>query len=166
VKRAQDYLSRRSKKKTEVVREESVNSSRRSTEKLLQALNEDGQITERPKTRADCPDYRPCPFVTCRYNLLIDLTSAGSIKINFPSGVKDNMETCALDLIDQYPDGLTLQQIGTYTNLTRERARQIEEEAIQKIASSLDRKEELIVSLLEMASNTKGRRSEDDKKGG
>lgn len=41
---------------------------------------------ERPVTRADCANVpRPCPFVGCRANLLVDPLEDGSIALNFHS---------------------------------------------------------------------------------
>lgn len=41
---------------------------------------------KRPKTRAECIDgIRPCPWVGCRANLLVDPLEDGSIALNFKS---------------------------------------------------------------------------------
>jgi Sigma-70, region 4 len=68
---------------------------------------------------------RPCAFVGCRHNLYIDVTSRGSLKLNFPDKDWDEIpQTCSLDVAD---DGEhTLEQIGDLMNVTRERARQLE----------------------------------------
>lgn len=40
-------------------------------------------LSRRPKTRADCEGgVRPCPYVGCRFNLLIDVLDDGSFVIN------------------------------------------------------------------------------------
>lgn len=83
---------------------------------------------ERPKTRGDCVRVpRPCPYVACAYNLYLDLSKTGSIILNFPHlepGEMPANQSCALDLAEQ--GGMTLEEIATVTNLTRERIRQIE----------------------------------------
>jgi len=82
---------------------------------------------ERPRTRAECRDApRPCPWVACKHHLYLDINPrTGSIKINFPDLEPWELEhTCALDVADQ--GGLTLEEIGLITNLTRERVRQVE----------------------------------------
>jgi len=61
---------------------------------------------------------RPCPFVSCRYHLSLDISEGGRIKFNPATG-----KTCALDLADL--GGMTLQDIGHVLGLTRERIRQI-----------------------------------------
>lgn len=102
---------------------------------------------------------RPCPYVTCKYNLFTDVNSrSGGMKLNFPSievsdlspfGVEDLLElseeevtlqetespgstfpSCALDVADV--GGITLERVGVYLNVTRERARQLEDSALDK----------------------------------
>ena len=82
---------------------------------------------DRPMTRAECKDMpRPCPFVACKHHLYLDINPrTGSIKINFPDLEPWELQhTCALDVADS--GGLTLEEIGLITNLTRERVRQVE----------------------------------------
>ena len=82
---------------------------------------------ERPRTRDDCRDApRPCPWVACKHHLYLDINPrTGSIKINFPDLEPWELaHTCALDVADG--GGLTLEEIGLITNLTRERVRQVE----------------------------------------
>lgn len=84
----------------------------------------------RPKTRADCEGVpRPCPYVGCRHHLYMDVTEAGSIRVMMDGEVWEMAESCALDLADRYPDGLTLEEVGDILGLTRERVRQIEDTA-------------------------------------
>lgn len=87
----------------------------------------------RPRTRADCEGgERPCPYVSCKYNLYLDVTETGSIQINFP-----NLEpwelanSCALDVADN--GGATLEETGRMLNVTRERIRQLEVKALFKV---------------------------------
>lgn len=101
----------------------------------LVALGADGPY-ERPKTRADCARVpRPCPYVACKYNLYLDVTDTGSIIKNFPHLEPDQMpadQSCALDLAERGP--MTLEDIATVTNLTRERIRQVELKAVNRKA--------------------------------
>jgi len=81
----------------------------------------------RPRTRGECRDEpRPCPFVSCRFHLYLDVNpETGSIKIVFPDLEPWELaHTCALDVADG--GGLTLEEVGEITNLTRERVRQLE----------------------------------------
>lgn len=88
---------------------------------------------ERPRTRADCASGpRPCPFVSCKHHLYIDVTESGSIKLNFPHLEPDQLrESCALDVADN--GGLTYEAVSELTNVVRERVRQIETAALARI---------------------------------
>lgn len=97
--------------------------------------------SELPASRSECRGgMRPCPFVSCRFHLYLDVNeSTGSIKLNFPD--KEPWElscSCALDVAEQ-EGGLTLEDVGALLNLTRERARQLESSALQKINDEIDR---------------------------
>ena len=46
------------------------------------------------------------------------------------------MDNCALDFVEDHPDGATLEEVGAALLLTRERVRQIEESALQKVRST------------------------------
>jgi len=91
---------------------------------------------ERPQTRGDCLRVpRPCPFVSCRYNLYLDIAPrTGSLKLNFPDINPGEMaESCVLDIADR--SGATLEDVGAAMNLTRERVRQLEVKALRKLES-------------------------------
>lgn len=87
----------------------------------------------RPRTRGDCAGgERPCPWVSCAHNLYLDVTDVGGVKVNFPDLEPDEMtESCALDVADR--GGATLEEAGALLNMTRERFRQIEVKAIEKL---------------------------------
>ncbi len=88
----------------------------------------------RPTARSQCVDMeRPCPFVSCKYHLYIDVHPVrGSIKINFPDvEVWEMTDTCALDIADR--GGITLEEVGEIMNLTRERVRQLETQGLAKL---------------------------------
>jgi hypothetical protein len=88
----------------------------------------------RPMSRAECSGMeRPCPFVSCKYHLYIDVHPVrGSIKINFPDvDVWEMTETCALDISDR--GGITLEEVGVIMNLTRERVRQLETQGLARL---------------------------------
>ncbi len=93
----------------------------------------------KPKTRAECADGpRPCPYVSCRYHLYIDVSPrTGAIKLNFPDlEVWEMGESCALDVADR--GGTTLEDVGAIMNLTRERIRQVEVKALAKLEALRD----------------------------
>ena len=93
------------------------------------------ECAERPRRRCDCEnDARPCPFVSCRYHLFLDVLPSGSIKINHPGlEVWELAHTCALDVAALHADGLQLESVGDLMNLTRERVRQLEVTALANI---------------------------------
>ena len=76
---------------------------------------------------------RPCPFVSCKYHLYIDVHPVrGSIKINFPDLEPWELQhTCALDVAER--GGITLEEVGEIMNLTRERVRQVETQGLSKL---------------------------------
>lgn len=89
----------------------------------------------RPKVRGECAQgVRPCPYVGCRYHLFLEAKESGAVLFNFGADVETlhaMPETCALDVAQK--DGATLQEVGELTNLTRERVRQIEDVALEKL---------------------------------
>jgi hypothetical protein len=94
---------------------------------------------EKPRFRSECADGpRPCPFVSCKYHLYIDVSArTGAIKLNFPDlEVWDLGESCALDVADR--GGTTLEDVGAIMNLTRERIRQVEVKALAKLEALRD----------------------------
>jgi hypothetical protein len=89
---------------------------------------------DRPKTRGDCAQgERPCPFVSCTHHLYLDVFErTGAIKLNFPDlEVWEMVDSCALDVADR--NGTTLEEAGALMNLTRERIRQLEVNALSKL---------------------------------
>lgn len=87
-----------------------------------------------PTLRAECVNMpRPCLFVSCRHHLYLDINEeTGSIKFNFPDkDIWDLEETCALDVADR--GGITLEEVGSIMNLTRERIRQLELSGLEKL---------------------------------
>lgn len=106
----------------------------------LPILNDvdDGLDVALPASRAECRGgMRPCPFVSCRFHLYLDVTETGSIKINFPDQEPWELScSCALDVAEA--GGLTLESVGGLMNLTRERTRQVEARALTKIHDVLE----------------------------
>jgi hypothetical protein len=99
-------------------------------------LPDPGQY-DRPLVRGDClpggvNEARPCPFVSCRYHLLLSVNEeTGTITFahSLDSGVETLRRTCALDVADE--GGVILDEIGRLMNLTRERVRQIEVKGLE-----------------------------------
>lgn len=98
-----------------------------------QATEPGTEPPERPRTRGECRDGpRPCPWVSCRHHLYLDVTDAGGLKLNRPDLEPHELEpSCSLDLAAL--GQLTLEQIAPWLNLTRERVRQIEQQALRRL---------------------------------
>lgn len=89
---------------------------------------------DRPISRTQCRSGpRPCLYVSCKHHLYLDVNpESGSIKLNFPDKeVWELEETCALDVAER--GGITLEEVGGILNLTRERIRQLEVTALEKM---------------------------------
>ena len=132
-----DGVSRRHR-----VRSRTISIKRLSMRELERgrALYPDGETdARRPATRAECTQgenrERPCPFVSCKYHLYLDVSErTGAIKLNFPDlEVWEMTESCALDIAAR--DGVVLEEVGVIMNLTRERVRQIETKGLAKLAA-------------------------------
>ena len=91
---------------------------------------------EMPLTRSGCSRVpRPCPHTRCKWHLYLDALPSGSVKINFPNIEPWEMpadRSCALDVADR--GGETLDEVAATLNMTRERVRQIEEQALHKLS--------------------------------
>lgn len=76
---------------------------------------------------------RPCVRVRCRHNLYLDPTIGGALKLNFPSLEPEEMAgtSCSLDVADL--GGVHLEQVAFAMNVTHERVRQIEVDAMRKL---------------------------------
>ena len=88
----------------------------------------------RPLTRGECLDGpRPCPWAGCRHHIALEVTESGSIKYVFGEDFDwTGLEhTCSLDVADM--GGATLEDVGAVLGLTRERARQVEVIALEKM---------------------------------
>lgn len=106
----------------------------RAAAKLRQVCHREPLPRQLPATRAECADApRPCPFVTCRHHLYLEINPSGSVTLNFPGyEVWEIPESCALDIAER-GDKVTLSTIGSLWGLNRERVRQIEASALRKL---------------------------------
>ncbi len=105
-------------------------------------LNEhQDEFESRPRTLGECRGgMRPCPFVACTSNLYLDVNpDSGAIKLNHPAlepHEVDPRHSCVHDIVDDNPNGITLEEAGARINLTRERIRQLEVRALLNARAS------------------------------
>jgi hypothetical protein len=112
---------------------------REARQAVERALEIEAEFGERPRRRQDCADApRPCPHVSCRHHLYLDVNPhTGTIKLNFPDlEVWELGNSCALDIADQ--GGTAIETVGQFMNVTRERIRQIETQALSKLSTVAD----------------------------
>ena len=88
-----------------------------------------GNDASPPKTRGECRDVpRPCPRTRCVHHLDVERKRRSS---------DPERETCALDVAEDM--GSTLVQIGAILGVSRERARQLESEALAHLGRNARR---------------------------
>lgn len=94
-----------------------------------------------PMYRSECEwGPRPCPHITCRHHLLLEVYGGNQVRENHPDAtIYDLAETCSLDVANK--GGLVLDQVGDLLGVTRERVRQIEASALRKIRRHPDYRE-------------------------
>jgi len=85
----------------------------------------------RPRRRGECLNGpRPCPWFSCQFHLGLDVSADGRIVLHMdPENL--NGATCALDVADTGEH--TLDVVGALIGWTRERARQVEEQALARL---------------------------------
>lgn len=106
----------------------------RDQARIDRLLYPEGGSIKRPKTRAECPESGPCPYVSCRHHLWASVGKTGSVTTNFAGEVWNMRYTCSLDFADKGP--LTLESCGQLFGVTRERIRQIEEMALDSFVEA------------------------------
>lgn len=147
---------RRSRRKREVrshtiTRRQLDPAGRRAEEREYHPIDET-LFQGRPRTRADCEGgERPCPWVSCKYHLYLEVLSSGGVKLIFPDlEVWELAESCAIDVAERgNGEGVTLEEVGALLNITRERVRQIEVKGLAKLRRADERAEGLLAETAE-----------------
>lgn len=85
-------------------------------------------LPTRPRCRAQCKNGpRPCPWVSCRYHLYLNVCRGGRLRFKWGPDVIAALEkmpdTCALDVADRGPTDertgvLTWAEVGRRFNIT------------------------------------------------
>ena len=103
---------------------------------------------ERPQVRGDClaggiNEARPCPFVSCKHHLGLDVNpygrpkdmkAASNIRFTFPDHeIWDLAHSCVLDVADL--GGLPLEEVAIVSNVSRENIRLIEAKSLARLRS-------------------------------
>ena len=102
-------------------------------------------VYPRPKTRGDCLDggvnaQRPCPWVSCRYNLLVNVNDETGAVEELASSPEELTHTCALDvaeITDLTGRQVILRSLEPFFGVHRERIRQLELRAIRGLLEGL-----------------------------
>lgn len=105
-----------------------------------------------PETRGECRGgVRPCPLVSCRYHLLLNVTSDGRMysqqdfdeddAVSISEAVRALEETCALDVADRQSESregglaLPLEEVARLLGIaSKAKAHAVEQEALAKLA--------------------------------
>lgn len=106
-------------------------------------LYPESKSIEHPKVRSECPDERPCPYISCRYHIGYDVSSVGGLTSYFDCEPWEIVHSCALDYAaaSKLAGGMTLDEIGEVIGMTRERVRQIIDDALRKLSKIVDLKD-------------------------
>lgn len=97
-----------------------------------------------PETRGECRGgARPCPLVSCRFHLLLNVTSDGRMysQLEFDEDVPESIaealremnETCALD-VSERGNNMTQEDVGAALGIPKEKVCVIEKRAADKVA--------------------------------
>ena len=93
---------------------------------------------QRPRTRGECAPgvgERPCPWISCRMHLALEVTAKGNVKVDKRWEAGTMPQTCALDVAEAGEH--TLEEVGQIVGFTRERVCQVQEIARRKASSKI-----------------------------
>lgn len=108
--------------------------------------------TGQPRTREECSGVpRPCPYVSCRHNLNLEVTKSGAVRLLDAEPWDEAAHpSCALDVVQQH-GAQTLDVVGFILGLTRERVRQVELVALRSLAERAPELREALSELERMS---------------
>jgi len=120
---------------------------RRELEKIDAEIVRFGIDRRRPRTLAQCPpDEEPCPFVSCRHHLALEVMprtgKLPAVRLTFPDKDLSEMdETCSHRVARRTAakrEELSIEETARMLNITGERCRQLEKVALAKVRAALD----------------------------
>lgn len=94
----------------------------------------EGLVTDPRDLPAAVLDHcRPCPFVSCRAHLCLDPSGPHSLSFTHPEvPVWQMVESCSLDVVDDNPDGVELEDLLDLLGRSYDRSFQITDEALAR----------------------------------
>ncbi len=118
-----------------------TDAERRELEEIEAELDREGVDRVRPRVRAECPpDDEPCPFVSCRHHLALDLTPTGKVRLRFPDReVWELEETCALRAANS--EQMSAPEVAAKLNISRAQVHLDEVRAMKKLRAALEREQ-------------------------
>jgi hypothetical protein len=129
------FRAGRPRKFTTVPRPRSIRCQKLTRREIAEGVRLQAYYGQRPTTRSQCVDVpRPCPFVSCRSNLYLDVTKQGWLKPNFPNLQPGEMkESCARDVAER--GGVEMHELGPLLNLTQAGVAKIVDSGLRKVAA-------------------------------
>ena len=102
---------------------------------IKQGPDDEHRPWERPRTRGDCQaGPRPCPWVSCRHHLYLDLVR-GEVKVNRPDCQPEDLrDSCALDVAER--DGVPRGDVAEMLGISPERVRQLEDSGLKRMRAA------------------------------
>jgi len=133
--RKREYEERREPRVRRRDTDPAVVVSRTELRSLVRLRVVEDELPELPWFRGDCANVpRPCPFVSCRHNLYLDVSSRGAIRLNFPAlepGEMPAQSSCALDVAER--GGMREDAVAATLNVNRRWVQKIEARAFRKL---------------------------------
>src|SRR5690606_20279208 len=89
----------------------------------------------RPRTRGECPTERPCPFVSCRHHLYLEVLRSGALRLS-QLEVWEMRETCSLDVAER--GGITHGEVAQLLDLDSDHIQGSQRQALAKLLAALE----------------------------
>lgn len=108
----------------------------RSERRHLRLVPPIREASSLPMTRGECEGgARPCPLVSCRHNVCVDVSSVGTLTVHWLPDEEPDRPNCALDMAAA--GGLSRDETGLLLGVSRQRVLQLEEQAERKMRAGM-----------------------------